>query len=350
MKKPDIRQFKHIAVIQTAFLGDVALAVPLVNVIKSIHPEVKISFVSTPLAAGITSCIKNIDTIVSFDKRGIRKGLDGIKHLAGHLKEINVDCIISCHRSLRTSLLTFLTKPQYSVGFNISAFSLAYKKRIKYIKGYHEIDRNLSLLDAFDNDFDIPNRQLIEGLDISENDSNYVEMMLHSQKIEEEKLIVLAPGSVWETKKWKKEHFKQLISNLIDSGYSCALIGSEDDKSLCDEIAQSSGAVSLGGKFTLPQTLRFLSLARLLITNDSAPTHFAGLVDCPVITIFGPTSPIFGFAPWSTKSLPIGLDELKCKPCEIHGSNKCPVGTHECMEKLSPQLVFEKTINILQMD
>ena len=146
MAKPQLDDFKHIAIIQTAFLGDVVLAMPLVRVIKKNYPDIKISFVSTPLAAGITSSVKDIDSVISYDKRGIRKGLDGIKHIAGYLRENGVDCIISSHRSLRTSLLTFFTKAKYSVGFNTSAFSFAYKKRIKYIKSAHEIERNLALL------------------------------------------------------------------------------------------------------------------------------------------------------------------------------------------------------------
>jgi len=348
MKKPDILEFNHIAVIQTAFLGDVALAVPLVNAIKTIHPEVRISFVSTPAAAGITSSVKNIDSIVTYDKRGIRKGWDGIKFLSNHLKEINIDCIISCHRSLRTSLVTFLTNPDYSVGFNTSAFSFAYKRRIKYVKGRHEIDRNLSLLSAFSNDFDFSKFTKNTELDISENDINFVDSILHQNNVESEKMIAIAPGSVWETKKWKKEHFIDLANMLDDKGYVAVLIGSEPDKKLCDDIAAYSSAISFGGKFSIAQTLYLLSLSRLLITNDSAPTHFAGLVDCPVLTIFGPTSPIFGFAPWSTKSASLGLDELKCKPCAIHGGSKCPINTHDCMEKLSPMIVLETSLRLIE--
>jgi len=128
MAKPELRDFKHIAVVQTAFLGDVVLAMPLVQVIKNNYPDIKISFVSTPLAIGISSAIKAVDGIIAYDKRGIRRGLDGIKFIASYLREKKVDCIISSHRSLRTSLMTFYAKPKYSVGFNNSALSFAYKK------------------------------------------------------------------------------------------------------------------------------------------------------------------------------------------------------------------------------
>jgi heptosyltransferase-2 len=347
MAKPQLDDFKHIAIIQTAFLGDVVLAMPLVRVIKKNYPDIKISFVSTPLAAGITSSVKDIDSVISYDKRGIRKGLDGIKHIAGYLRENGVDCIISSHRSLRTSLLTFFTKAKYSVGFNTSAFSFAYKKRIKYIKSAHEIERNLALLKAFaDYDsLDLDWRDI--QTDISDNDKTYVESQLAAVSQEYDKIIALAPGSIWETKKWKEKHFVRLAIMLKDAGYMPILIGSESDAPLCETIAGESAGMSFGGKFTLPQTIYFLSLANVLVTNDSAPTHFAGLVNCPVITLFGPTSPVFGFAPWSSKSISLGIDNLKCRPCEIHGGNKCPVGTHECMEKLLPETVFDAVMSLL---
>lgn len=347
MSKPALKDFRHIAILQTAFLGDVVLALSLAQVIRNNYPDVKISFVSTPLAAGISSSFKAVDSVISYDKRGIRKGLDGIKHIATYLNEQGVDCIISAHRSLRSSLVTYFAKPKYSVGFNTSSLSWLYKKRIKYIKYYHEIERNLSLLKAFADYESLNLNYRPLELDIAENDINFVESMIVSHTLSPEKIIALAPGSIWETKKWKEGHFNELSTMLNKNGFSSVLIGSEADAELCSRIANQSGSLSFGGQFTLPQTIYFLSRIKLLLTNDSAPTHFAGLVNCPTVTLFGPTSPIFGFAPWSDKSLSLGLDELKCKPCEIHGGHKCPIGTHECMEKLQPETVLNAVMQLI---
>jgi len=184
-------------------------------------------------------------------------------------------------------------------------------------------------------------------IEIPEEDKSYVESLLVAKGLEGKTIIAVAPGSVWETKKWKEKHFVKLVVMLIDAGLSPAVVGSEADSELCIRIASASGAISLAGMFTLPQFIYFLTLTSLTITNDSSPTHFAGLVDCPTVTLFGPTSPVFGFAPWSSKSLSLGLDELKCRPCEIHGGRKCPIGTHECMENLKPEFVFEKAMSLL---
>ena len=72
--KPDIRDFKHIAIIQTAFLGDVALALPLAEKIKSLSGSAELTFVTTPQSAPFVECARNIDNVLVYDKRDKHKG------------------------------------------------------------------------------------------------------------------------------------------------------------------------------------------------------------------------------------------------------------------------------------
>jgi heptosyltransferase-2 len=348
MRKPSINDFRHICIIQTAFLGDVVLTLPLAQAIKNYNPNIQISFVSTPVAAGVTISAKAIDYIVTYDKRGIRRGYDGIKFLSQHLKAQEVDCIISPHRSLRSTLVSLLTGARYSVGFDKSSMAILYSRRVKYIKTHHEIDRNLDLLTAFSDYDDIIKSGSSVEIEVHDGDKSFVESLLIQNKITDNaKLVVMAPGSVWETKRWKEYHFANLAAMLKSEGFSVVSIGSEDDKDLCKRITGENG-YNFAGKLTIPQTLHLLSLASVLVTNDSAPTHFAGLVGTPTITIFGPTSPIFGFGPLGEKDISLELSDLKCKPCSIHGAKSCPIKTHECMENLHPKQVYEAIQSIVK--
>lgn len=347
MAKQALKSFKHIAIIQMAFLGDTALALPLAQVIKNNHPEASISFISTPKSAAISSCAKAIDRIIAYDKRGARKGLDGIKRTAEFIQELECDCIISCHRSLRTTLLTMLSKPQYSVGFSNSALSFLYKTRVKYDKTIHETDRNLSLLTGFSDyqNIDINNRKV--ELDFADEDIMQTLSSVPDGVFNAGGLVALAPGSIWATKRWKENHFISLIQKLRELELDCILIGSYEDKSICERIAKDTEALNLAGVLTIPQSIYLLSKCRLLITNDSAPTHFAGLVDCPTITIYGPTSPVFGFGPTSKNSFTAEAEGLDCRPCHIHGLNECPLKTHVCMENVTPEKIIEYVRQIL---
>ncbi len=212
----------------------------------------------------------------------------------------------------------------------------------------HEIDRNLSLLNAFSDFSQIVKTDDVD-IDISNSDKSFIDSKLGWLGVKNfEKLVAIAPGSIWETKKWKEEHFAELAILLRENGSDIVFIGSEDDKELCGRLSENSGCHSLAGETSLPQTLYFLSLSKLAITNDSAPTHLAGLMKCPTITIFGPTSPKFGFAPRGPQDKSIELEYLSCKPCAIHGGDLCPKKTHNCMILLKPERIYDEALKLLQ--
>ncbi len=347
--KPDLKNFKHIAVIQTAFLGDVALSLYLVKKLKDEQPETKISFVTTPSASPLVMCLPEVDNVISYDKKGLQSGFRGIKFIAEELKERKVDCILSLHRSFRTAFLSYFTKPVYSVSFNKSALSVLYKYRIKYKPHLHEIQRDLSLLDSFDN----INNHILQipdlKIEIEDESKEFIENKLNEIGIKQgDDIIIIAPGSIWETKRWEENYFAELCLLFKDKGYKTVLIGSKVDKEICSRIAISSQSYNLAGEASIPQTLYLMKLSKLTVTNDSAPTHFAGLMNCPVVTVYGPTSPQFGFAPSGRNSRIVENESLKCKPCSIHGSHKCPIGTHECMKELKPEIVYMACMDVLR--
>ncbi len=345
---PEIKEFKNIAVIQTAFLGDVALALPLVQAIRNYSKDAIITFVTTPLAVPLVSAAKAVNYAVAFDKRNMQKGLKGIKSIAAVLKQKNIECIIAPHRSLRTTLIKSLAKPAFSVGFDRNALSRCYHSRIVYNRELHETERNLSLLRAFsDYSYILRDSNISVELDIAHSDIDYIRNLLSVNAVGSGPYVVLAPGSVWNTKRWKEEHYIELAKQLPSAGLAPVLTGSKSDQPLCNLIADRSGAVNLSGMTTLPQSIALLSSAGALVTNDSAPTHLAGLAGCPTITIFGPTVPAYGFAPRGKNDRVVEIEGLKCRPCRIHGSNRCPVRTHECMTSITPERVLMEVLSVI---
>jgi ADP-heptose:LPS heptosyltransferase len=74
--------------------------------------------------------------------------------------------------------------------------------------------------------------------------------------------------------------------------------------------------------------------------------HIASLVNTPVISIWGATSPLAGFLGWRQKEENCVQLPLDCRPCSIFGNKPCRLGNYECM-KIEPQMVVEKIKNIL---
>lgn len=371
-KKINSENIHRILIIQTAFLGDVALTLYLAEAIKQNLPNTEIYFLSTPAAAPIARLSCSISQVIEFDKRNKNKGLKGIKKLSMQINSMNIDCVIAPHGSLRTSLLAHRINAPIKIGYNINSLSsLVYNYRVEYHQSIHEIDRLFSLLEMFDIDTSqIKKENIFPNLHFSEADINGLNTILIENNIflkeniskiqNEEKqlknsanlrtsnIIAVAPGSVWKTKRWSQESFANLIAILQENNYQPVLIGGKEDLEICNEIQKSTNCKSLVGKTTLGQVILFLKYSMLTITNDSAPTHFSDIVGTPVAAIFGPTSPIFGFAPFRKNDIIIENEELECHPCEIHGSDRCPLNTHQCMKSISPENVYERISPLLE--
>jgi heptosyltransferase-2 len=202
----------------------------------------------------------------------------------------------------------------------------------------------LTIFEEYLKDHPKPNVQINFPKHLIEN----LKALLNVTKINGINLISIAPGSVWKTKQWKKEGFEFVTKELIRMGYDVVLLGSKDDFEICEEIATKTGAKNLAGMTHLGESLFIISISKLLITNDSSPTHLATLVNCPTITIYGPTIPEFGFYPRAPKSRTIQVDGLKCKPCSIHGYNQCPLIHHKCMNEIEIESVLSAAKEILE--
>ena len=335
-----LSDYKSIAVIQTAFIGDLVLALPMATAIKRAAPDCRLTFVTTPISAQIATACSDIDNVLSYDKRGLEKGYSGIKAMAEKLK--GCDLVISPHRSLRSTIIAKKSGAKTTVGFNTGSLSVLFSKRAKYNPKIHEIERNLKLLENFEDyeyDKDICARLTFNETTIAEAE--------HKVEDISGPYVVLAPGSVWATKRWKGEYFAELAKMIESKGLQVVIIGGKEDINIAEQITTSTKAHSLAGKTSILESIYIISKAKAIVTNDSSPIHFAGLVSCPTIAIFGATIPEFGFAPRGKKDKAIGVENMKCRPCGIHGGRKCPIGTHDCMKKITPEQVFSELWHLL---
>jgi len=341
---PRLSEFGRIAVIQTAYLGDVALTLPLLEALRQLHPTARRVLVTRPAAAELARCAAAVDEVVVFDKHGADAGIAGLRHCAQRLRQQGVELVLTPHRSLRTALLVLLAAPRYAVGSSRSALRWVYDVCIPYGWHLHEVERNLQLLSPF---ADVGEQwrsfaRLPVELRIAEHAVAEVEEALRRHGVElSAPLVVLAPGSAWATKRWSTRHYAELARLLRAEGYAVVLTGSAAEGDMCREIAQSSGACSLAGELSIAALLSLFRRARCVVCNDSAPVHLAELVGTPVVALFGPTLPQFGFAPRLPASRVLE-HRLPCRPCSVHGGQRCPLGTHACLEGISPREVWEQ--------
>jgi heptosyltransferase-2 len=319
----------RILVIQTAFLGDVVLTTGLLDLLAQRAGPVDV--VTTPAALPLVETHPAVRRAIAYDKRGGDRGIGGMLRLAARLREARYARAYLPHRSLRSAMLARLAGIPERIGFAGSPAAWSYTRRIARPAGGHEAERILALAEP------AGGARAQVRLGITAGDRREAGDWLLRHQVPQG-FVAMAPGSIWGTKRWPG--YAELARAL---DRPVVIVGGADDRALGETIALAApGRVHLAaGELPLRVSAALLESAAVLVTNDSAPLHFASAAGTPVVAIFGPTVPGFGFGPRGARDRIVELDGLACRPCSSHGPEVCPLGHHRCMRELSVARVME---------
>jgi heptosyltransferase-2 len=328
-------------VIQTSFLGDVVLTTPL---IAHLAGRGTVDVVTTPAAAPLLAGNPAVRRVVPYDKRGADSGVGGMRRLAARVlaEESNAVCYLA-QGSMRSALLALWAGYRERVGFDTSAGKWLYTRRITHRRDQHHAERLLRL--ALGDEVHVDAAALRPSLFPSAADKSAVDELLAVNGAAHDRLIALAPGSVWATKRWPG--FPALARSLAAHG-RIVIIGGAEDRELATAIrAETSNLIDATGALSLLASAELIGRSALLVTNDSLPQHLASAMGTRTVTIFGPTVPAFGFGPLAPHSAAVGHETLSCRPCHPHGPAVCPLGHHRCMRDLAEPAVLARALDIL---
>lgn len=343
------KDVKNVLIVQTAFIGDLVLATPLIRVVKLGFPEARLSVLVTPATAEVLKGNPRVDQIMIYDKKGREKGIISFLKLVFKIRRQEFDLAVVPHRSLRSALLVYLAGIPTRVGFHNSAGCFLFTKKVVYRKDIHEVERNLDLARYLG---------LVVSGSIPEvfpgpRDYNFASCLLERYGIGDHDLLVgIGPGSAWPTKCWLPEGFAQVANRLQrEAGAQVILFGGQEDRELCYRIGEmmAQKPIITAGEVSLLQSAALMSRCRVLLSNDSAPVHLAVAMKVPVVAIFGPTVPSFGFGPYGDGHAVVQKD-LGCRPCGGHGGHICPRGTFECMKGIEVDEVYQAVLNRLRVE
>jgi heptosyltransferase-2 len=340
----EIATVKHnrILVIQTAFPGDAILTLPMIQMLKRKSENIEVEVLCIPSTKEIFESSPYVNSVVVLEKLGAHRKLGTFLAFVKSLKSRDYSKIICPHRSFRSALIVWMLGKVDSYGFSSSSIPYIFKNIVNYDVSAHEVQRNLELIG-----FKYEGNGWRILPEIIADDSSKIKVNRYVESNNLSNYLCIAPGSVWQTKRYPVESFRKVINFFSGKGYEIVLTGGTEDKSLCEELVTDRNVFNVAGLFSLTETAELLKSARMLICNDSAPTHLGMCADIPVLTIYCSTVPAFGFYPYNSKSDYVSYNNLKCKPCGIHGHNKCPVDTFDCGFLLNPEAVINKALILL---
>jgi heptosyltransferase I len=370
------RDFRKILLIKLSAVGDVIHTIPVLNKLRRHYPAAQLDWLVTPAIAELLRHNPAISNVIEFAREDWSKPWTltpfvSYGRLAAKLRANAYDLVVDMHGQFRTAVFTLATGAPVRIGFDRPrarvwdasprTFSAEARKHawqgaregswIAYTHhipvptlDLHAVDRYLSVgpilgLGKGPPDFSFPVPQAAIAR---------VESLLRHHDIADTPLVTMAPGTIWETKHWQSDKFAEVARHFLQRGFAVALMGTRRERAVCEDVARlAPGAVDVAGETTLTELAALVRRSAISVTNDSGPMHLAVALDRPVISVFGPTDPIW-IGPYGRADA-VSRAGVPCSPCFLRQLSRCRYD-HVCMENVSARAVIERMERVLGND
>ena len=334
------KQYKNILVVNLVNLGDVVFSTASLAILRQAYPQAKITYMARPNVIEVLQAHPDIDNLLAYEYTSKGSKL-AVWKFAQQLKAYAFDLAISLDRRPRTNIILWLAgiperigaeklyseKTSWASIFNTQTIKLDYKldERLQY-ENYQEFIRRFtgvqeSYLPKIAS-APLVNRSKVEDL-LGEKPLGY-------------KRLVLCVRAIFPLKNWPAEKFAELLTK-IQARYltEIVVIGTSADYGYAQNIIDQSGVKvnNLCGKTELLDLIAVYNLSDLMLTIDNGAAHLAAATSLPIVSIFGPTTPVRA-RPASPISESVYL-ALPCSPCL---QQEC--STHKCMQEITVEQVL----------
>jgi heptosyltransferase-2 len=331
-----------IGLIRLSSLGDVVLATSCLKPVCEAHPGCEIIFITKSEFSGVFNNNPYLNGVIAWSESEPFKGL------LARVRAERFDFLVDLHSTPRSRSITAFSGAKKTATYKKSHIARRLSVvRKKKLKTRHVIDRYMDALKPLG----VKTGDTLPAIYPGAEDAGWVDLFLAEQGYSGGPLVVVAPGGRKRTKRWPAPKYSRLASSLVSElGATVVIIGDEGDLDISAQIGEGNPGVIDGiAKTSIGKLGALVSRSDLVVSNDSAPVHFAVASGTPVIAIFGPTIGEFGFAPYGAGHFVVEK-ELYCRPCSLHGTDTCPEGHHRCMEEIEWTEVFEIAAHLLKPD
>jgi len=300
------------------WLGDTVMISPsLVNIINN-YKDATITVFGSKVSVEVIQDFPKIDSIFLVSK-SFKSTYLAIHKIRTH----DYDIHISFRSSFRSKLVSYFVKSHKKFQFN----------KNKYNSG-HQVERYNNFINDSLKLQSSPGPLFLERL---------------TNTLARKKIIGINPGAAFgSAKRWTVEGFCEVALEL-SKNFQINIYGSLAELDICksieDYLSENNvkNFINLCGKTTISELKNEIKQLSLFITGDSGPMHIAANYQVPSISIFGPTK-YRETSQWKNKNSKVIKQNLDCQPCM---KRECPLGHHNCMEKISSEEVIYEALKLL---
>ncbi len=328
---------KKYLIIQTASIGDVILSTAMGESLKKHDSSCQLDYLVKKGNEGVFYGNKSINEVYIWDKK--KDKYKNLLKILGYIQQEEYDAVFNLQRFVSSGIFTVFSRAKKKYGFKKNPLSFLFSKSFphEYKENWHEVDRNHQLIAS------------ITGSEVGKpklypTKKDYARVSAYKGH----GYITITPASLWYTKQYPKDKWVAFIKALPRELH-IYFLGGADDASLCEEIIQEAGhknSINFAGKFKFVESAALMRDALMNYVNDSAAQHIASSINAKTTGIFCSTVQKFGFGPLSEDALVIETEEeLKCRPCGLHGHKECPEGHFKCATQIDAQKLLTRLKN-----
>jgi lipopolysaccharide heptosyltransferase II len=349
----------NILCIRLDTIGDVIMTTPAMSALKRAHPDRRITLMTSSAGAAIAPLIPDLDGLIVYDSPWLKATAPRVDSapeyaMIEQLREAQFDAAVIftvySQNPLPSAFLCYMAGIPLRLAH---CHENPYQLLTNWIKDpepeqftRHEVQRQLDLVASVEcsevglapENHRMRLRVLPDALVQAQH--RLVELGIQRHR----PWAVIHPGATAPSRRYAPEGFAAVARQLVQAGVQVVFTGTQPEVELIESIRQMMDAPShsLGDRLSLSELTALLSLAPLLISNNTGPVHIAAAVGTPVVDLYALTNP--QHTPWGVPNRVLFHDV----PCRICYKSICPEGHHNCLRLVEPETVVRAALELLQ--
>ncbi len=329
---------ERILVIAPSWVGDAILSEPLIALLREPYQEPIVDVLAPPWCAPVYARMRGIRQIIESPLVHGRLALRARQALAAQIAASRYSRVLVLPNSWKSALVPWLARIPRRTGY-VGEFRYGLLNDTRHLdrKGMPRlVDRFAALAGSPGSMVPMPPAPVLVP-DLANRNAAARAMHLRADR----PALVLCPGAEYgPAKRWPPNQFAELASRFLAQGAQVWLVGSPNDKLAASSVLQASGESGrsirdLTGRTDLGTAIDILSLASVVVSNDSGLMHAAAAVGVPLVALFGSSSPVY--TPPLSPLAQVAKINIACSPCF---KRECPLGHFKCMRELKSDAVY----------
>jgi heptosyltransferase-2 len=327
-----------ILIVAPNWIGDALLAQPLFARLRRKHPGVLVDALAPPWTGPVLRRMPEIAEVIDAPFGHGELKLGARWTLARSLRGRGYDQAIVLPNTLKSALIPFFAGIPLRTGF-------VGELRYGLLNRVHKLDEQALPLMAeryalLAEEPGMPPARPLAEVRLRVDEAHLAAALARLELSRSKPVVAFCPGAEYgPAKRWPARYFAELAARLAARGRAIWLFGSGKDAEIGEEIVRlaSGAAINLCGKTDLASAIDLLSLAEVVVSNDSGLMHVAAAVGRPVVALYGSSSP--EHTPPLSRTYRIVRTGIDCSPCY---ARECPLGHFKCMIELTPERVLQE--------